>query len=153
MKRAPLILVAMIALGGCSAGNSQPLEDQMRDMIEWSRRNPDVSEATWRDVRRLVCKPELVDVCDRQECRNRKFTSDVPVVLSWSPSNGEYKRCDPKTRECHTYHPEVSYGGPFANIVMPENAVIFRLTASGEYREIANLVNETYVYRGKCLPE
>lgn len=150
MTRA-LILASVVAfLGACSAGNSSTLDDQANELIEWSRNNPPVSEATWRGIGKMVCKPERLDVCGSDACLPRGIDGKPPVIVSWKPLNGEYKRCDPQRGSCDTYQPTISYSGSFMQAALPSNGLMFWLTASGEYREIANLATDTYVYRGKC---
>lgn len=153
MKPTLAFAVVVTILGGCSDGENQALDDQARDMIEWSRRNPPVSEATWRGVQKLVCRPELLDVCDSKGCRSRNVDGNPPVIISWKPASGEYQRCDPKGAGCDTYQPTISYSGSFMLAGLPSNGVMFWLTASGEYREVANLATDTYVYRGNCSRE
>jgi hypothetical protein len=148
-----LILAIAAMLGSCSAGDSQSLDDQANDLIDWSRRNPPVSEATWRGVGKLVCRPELLDVCGSKACLARKLDGKPPVIISWNPGSGEYQRCDPKGGGCDTYQPSISYAGSFMHAALPSNGIMFWLTASGEYREIANMRTDTYVYRGKCSRE
>jgi hypothetical protein len=150
-KWRPIAAVAVTAfLMACSAGNSQSSDAQALDLIEWSKRNPPVTEDTWRGVSKLLCKPTLLDVCDDSECRSQKIGSEVPVVVTWQPDTGEYRRCNSTGQDCDTYQPQVSYSGSFANVVLPANGLMFRVTASGEYREIANLMTDTLVYRGQC---
>ena len=138
-------------LAACSGGDGPSSDDQARDLVEWSKRNPPVSEDTWRGVSRLLCKPTLLDVCDDKECRSQKFASEVPVVVTWQPATGEYRRCDSTGQDCDTYRSQVSYSGSFANVSLPENGSMFWVTASGQYREIANRVTDTFVYRGQCV--
>lgn len=153
MMRGALLIAMLAALSGCGMGKGQSADDQAAEIVEWMQRNPPVSKATWRGISKLVCKPRRLDVCDNRSCRSKQFGDGgqpIPVLLQWYPSEGEFQRCDADGGSCDTYHPAVSYSGSFANIVAPENALMFRLTASGEYREIASLGNETYVYRGQC---
>lgn len=150
MIRTPILTIVAAMLGGCSAGDNPSVEDQANDLIEWSRRNPPVSEATWRGVEKLVCRPERLDVCGNEACFARKIDDKPPVVISWKPAAGEYQRCDPKGGGCDTYQPTISYSGSFMHAALPSNGLMFWLTASGEYREIANMRTDTYVYRGHC---
>ncbi len=153
MTRALLLAIAAAMLANCSAGDSQSLDDQANDLIDWSRRNPPVSEATWRGVEKLVCRPERLDICGSKACLARKIDGKPPVAISWRPASGEYQRCDPKGGGCDTYQPTISYSGSFMQAALPSNGLMFWLTASGEYREIANRLTDTYVYRGKCSRE
>lgn len=146
-------IVALGALSACGTGTGQPPDDQSQEMVGWLQRNPPVSETTWRGVSKLQCKPKNLDICGPTSCRSKQFDDKAappPVLLRWMPAEKTFQRCDADGGACDTYHPVVSYSGSFANIVDPEHALLFRLTASGEYREITSLGNETYVYRGQC---
>lgn len=153
MMRTPILTIVVAMLASCSAGDSQSLDDQANDLIEWSRRNPPVSETTWRGVEKLVCRPEALDVCGSKACLAQKIDGKPPVVISWKPGTGEYQRCDPKGGGCDAYQPTISYSGSFMHAALPSNGLMFWLTASGEYREIASLATDTYVYRGQCRRE
>lgn len=153
MKCAFILIISTAILGGCSAGDSQSVEDQASDLIEWSRRNPPVSEGTWRGIGKMVCRPERLDVCGSKACLGREIDGKPPVVISWEPGSGEYQRCDPKGGGCDTYQPTITYSGSFMHAALPTNGLMFWLTASGEYREIANMATDTYVYRGTCSKE
>lgn len=142
-----LFCLGAVGLAGCSNSNSSA-DARAGQLIEWSKRNPEVSPATWRATEKLECKPKLLDVCNDGGCRGIDTTKNPPITLTWYPNKGSYKRCDGKS--CGTYKPLVSYSGSFANVVMPENAIVFRLTASGEYREVLHLATDTYVYSGTC---
>lgn len=153
MIRTPILTIVAAMLGGCSAGDNPSLDDQANDLIEWSKRNPPVSDSTWRGVEKLVCRPERLDVCGDKTCLAHKIDGKPPVVISWKPATGEYQRCDPKGGGCDTYQATISYSGSFMHAALPSNGLMFWLTASGEYREIANRLTDTYVYRGKCSKE
>lgn len=140
------VFAALTSLAGCSDAG-----EDVTDMIAWSKRNPPVSAATWQGVDKLVCTPKLLDVCGDKDCRAIDISTKPPIRLMWEPSTGRYQRCDDKG--CDPYMPQVAYSGSFANVAVPESGTIFRLTASGEYREIANLRTDTFIYRGQCKEE
>ena len=142
MRRPFLLAVAAVMAGSCSAGDSQSPEDRADDLLEWSQRNPPVSDATWRGVEKLICRPELLDVCSSKVCVPHRIAGKPPVVISWKPGSGEYQRCDPKGGGCDTYKPTITYSGSFMHAALPSNGLMFWLTASGEYREIANMAED-----------
>lgn len=144
-----LILITTVILGGCSSGDRQSPDDVAKDLIEWSRANRPVSADTWRSVEKMICRPERLDVCGSKTCVGRELGGKTPVVI-WEPTSGRYQRCDPNGGGCDTYQPVISFSGSFMRATLPSNGLMFWLTASGEYREIANLATDTYVYRGKC---
>ena len=149
MTRTFILAVASV-LSGCSGEASQTLDDQANDLLNWSKRNPAVSVSTWRGTSKLVCRPKRLDVCDGEKCIPRMIEGKPPVIIQWKPQSREYLRCDPQGSDCNTYRPTISYSGSFMQAALPENGVMFWLTASGEYREIANMWTNTYVYRGEC---
>ena len=103
----------------------------------------DVSADTWKGVAALTCKPVRVDACGRDGCKEGK-----PVVeVRWEP-NGSYQRCDAKG--CDSYQPKVSYSGIWTNIAIPENGMMARITADGQYMEVATLNDMALVYHGQC---
>lgn len=149
MMRPLSLIIAMALLGGCSPSDSQSVNDQANDLIEWSRRNPPVSEGTWHAIGKLVCRPKRLDVCGSETCVARKLSDKSPIVI-WEPTSGRYQRCDPNGEGCDTYQPTITYSGSFMRATLPSNGLMFWLTASGEYREIANLATDTLIYRGTC---
>lgn len=153
MKIGWLLPALTLCVWGCEKASSTDPSRSVDSMLQWSKTNPTVTEETWRGVSRLSCTPTLVDVCDNDRCLSRKFSGDHPVVVNWFPQKGEYQRCDAKGQGCNSYRPQVHYSGSFANLTVPESAVVFRVTASGEYREVASMMTETYVYRGRCSKE
>lgn len=153
MMRSATLAILLAAISGCGMSKGQSANDQAAEMIEWMQRNPPVSQATWRGIAKLECRPQFLDVCGGRSCKSKQFDAggnQAPVLLRWLPAEQTFQRCDPDGASCDTYNPVVSYSGSFANIVAPENAMMFRLTASGEYREVVSLGNDTYVYRGQC---
>lgn len=150
MMRASILIIFSTIMSGCSAGDSQSGGDKAAELMEWSRRNPWVSESTWRGIGKMVCRPERLDVCGSKACLAREIDGKPPVVISWEPGSGEYQRCDPNGGECVTYRPTIAYSGAFMKAALPSNGLMFWLTASGEYREVANDATDTYVYRGTC---
>lgn len=148
-----LLPLLMPLLWSCERAPDAEPSRSVEAATRWSKANPTVTEETWRGVISLVCTPSLVDVCDNEQCRSRRFKGDHPVVVRWLPQKGEYQRCDAKGHGCDAYRTEVHFSGSFANVSVPESALIFRVTGSGEYREIANLATETFVYRGQCKKE
>lgn len=141
----------VLLLGGCSDPENTPMDADLVDLIKWSELNPPVSEDTWRGVKRVVCKPAMLDVCNNETCRSIDVPDDPPITVTWYPAEGLISRCD--RQNCDEYKPQMSYSGSFANVAAPANAMIFRVTASGEYREILNLARDTWVYRGQCARE
>lgn len=139
-----------LALAACSASDTASLDDDAEDMIEWSRRNPPVSETTWGRVDQIVCTPKRLDVCSSKGCIARDLDGKPPIIVRWRPVSGEYQRCDPKAGGCDSYKPVISYSGSFMRAALPANGLMFSLTASGEYREIATLATDTLIYQGSC---
>lgn len=148
---AAAIALAISVTGGCSDTDGSDRDAKASDMIAWSQRNPPVSAETWRGVGRLVCKPTKLDVCDNMECRPIDISAKAPITVLWEPNAGRYQRCD--DAGCDSYQPHVSYNGSYAEVSLPENATMLRLTASGEYREITNLHTDTLIYRGQCTKD
>lgn len=149
MRIIPLALGAAL-LASCQVSTDQ--EDKASELIEFGLRNPPVSPRTWAGVSKLACTPTKLDVCDEAECRSVKVDANKPpFTVNWYPADAKFERCD--KNGCDVHQAPVSYGGSFASINLPARDHIFRVTASGEYREIANLLNDTYVYRGKCIRE
>lgn len=103
----------------------------------------DVSADTWKGIAALTCKPTRVEACGREGCKEGK-----PVVeVRWEPS-GTYQRCD--TNGCDSYQPKVSYSGIWANIAIPESGMMARITADGQYMEVATINDTALVYHGQC---
>lgn len=144
-KRATCVAILLLP-SACSGGSPEPAED----LVEWSRANPPVSAQTWATVDELQCVPHSLDVCSQHDCQPKIIDQEPPVIVVWNPSTGEYRRCDRTGGNCDTYQSETHYSGSFANVVVPAHASVFRITASGEYREIANLLRTTLIYRGQC---
>lgn len=139
-------LIALAALGticGCGEGAKQG-DDEVNEMIGWMGRNPPVSDATWSGVQLLECRPTRVDICKPEGCSEGK-----PVAWQkWEPRTSIYSRCTEDG--CDDYTAQVSYSGSWANIVVPESAFMARITASGEYYEIATQMDGVLIYRGQC---
>ena len=119
-------------------------------MLAWSRLNPPVSEATWNGIDQVVCTPKRLDVCTCKGCTARDLNGKPPIIVRWAPISGEYERCDPNFGSCDKYTPVISYSGSFMRAALPTNGLMFSLTASDEYREIATLATDTLIYQGSC---
>ena len=112
MKRKPIVIFILAALTGCGMATGQSQDDQAREMLDWMQRNPPVSEATWRGVSKLECRPHLLDVCDTRSCKSKQFSEGggrAPVLLKWFPAEKKFQRCGPDGGSCDTYSPAVSY--------------------------------------------
>jgi hypothetical protein len=59
-----------------------------------------------------------------------------------------YERCDQKG--CDRYRAAVSYSGMFANISLPENGAMARLTEDGVMLEVLTLHMGVLVRYGRC---
>lgn len=134
-----LLLIAIVAAAGC---------DKKDDASSYlPKAGPagfvDVSADTWRGVAALTCKPAHVEACGREGCKE----SNPVVEVRWEP-NGSYQRCDAKG--CDSYEPQVSYSGIWTNIAIPENGLMARIAADGQYMEIATLNDLALVYHGRC---
>ena len=108
-----------------------------------------VSETAWGEGNRLVCRPTSLEICGREKCTPAAELPETYVV--WEPGGNRYLRCD--RTGCDSYIAEVAYSGLFANVVLPGGGNVMRVSSSGEYREIAHLMTDTYFYRGQCTAE
>jgi hypothetical protein len=138
-----LICFPLIAGAGCD-GQRAMRDDSAENMVAWPKPNPDVDANTWKGVGSLECRPTRTDVCKPGGC-----TSGEPRVWqAFEPSTGTYKRCDEKG--CDAYPAHVSYSGAWANIVVPDHAMLARITASSDYYEIVTQMDVALIYRGRC---
>lgn len=58
MMRGATLAILLAAISGCGMSKGQSPNDQAAEMIEWMQRNPPVSQATWRGVAKLECRPQ-----------------------------------------------------------------------------------------------
>lgn len=141
-RHGAVFILAAFAIAGCDSGGGA--DEQVAEMVEWSERNPPVSEDTWAGVRALTCRPQKMEVCGNEGCKPQ----DAKVWLEFAPKAGIVSRCD--SGGCDDYTAEVSYSGSWATITIPGRASFAKITASGEYIEVASLMQEVLIYRGKC---
>jgi hypothetical protein len=132
------LVVSALMLTGCDRADPTPVPARPALALH------DISEETWRDVEALECKPDRVDYCGAEGCKQSK-----PVVtVRWEPK-GSYQRCDAKG--CDSYEPVVSTSGVWANISNPKNGMFMRVTADGQYVEVATINEVVLVYHGRCV--
>lgn len=102
---------------------------------------------TWQRVRSLICKPVVMDFCTPKSCEPRK-----PMAFQvWHPNTGKYDRCDDDG--CSTFDGEVTYSGSYANVTFSGRSLLFKVSSSNKFIEIATLGNSTLVYRGQCVAQ
>jgi hypothetical protein len=141
-------VLALAVVGGCNQRDSGSFETQGDNLVEWSQRNPYVSEQTWAGVQSLKCEVKSAKRCGPKDCVSFKPTTFV----RWHPADKKYERCG-GSQPCDVYTPEVSYSGAFANIAFPQNGFMARLTASGEFVEVLTQMDAVLVYHGQCTAE
>jgi hypothetical protein len=146
----PYLIPLVMMISACSPNDHTALDESAEDMGEWSQRNPPVSETTWSRVDQVVCTAKRLDVCSSKGCTARDLNGKPPIIVRWLPTSGEYQRCDPNVGGCDSYTPVITYSGSFMRAALPANGLMFSLTASGEYREIATLATDTLIYQGSC---
>ncbi len=139
MQANKLALIVALALAGCDEKEPAPIIMPAAGPMGLV----DVSSDTWKGVAALTCKPTRLDACGREGCKEGK-----PVVeVRWEPK-GSYQRCDAK--DCDSYQPKVGYSGIWTNIAIPDNGMMARITADGQYMEVATLNDVALVYHGQC---
>lgn len=143
----PLAII-VLALSGCS--ESRSADGKAQALTDLSKNSDFVSDDTWRSVEKVTCRPAHLDACNGSGCQRKEVAQNPPVMVVWKPKSGDYQRCDADGGNCDSYRPVVSHSGLFTNLVLPQNATIFRMTSDGTYREIANLVDTTLIYSGSC---
>jgi hypothetical protein len=136
MKSSPTLIVLLLLLG---CDRAEPNPAPIKDRLDVAA----VNEATWQDVVALECKPARLDACGADGCK----MSEPVVTVRWEPK-GVYQRCDLKG--CDSYQPEVSYSGIWTEISLPKNGLLMKVSAEGEYIEIATINDTALVYRGQC---
>lgn len=141
MKQAGALL--LLGLLGCDKP-AQP-GSWGDDPLAWSQANPIVSDATWRDAGILECRSEQLRVCTPQGCQEEP----AKVFVRWTPSKALYQRCG-GNEPCGDYEPVVTHSGSWTNLSMPANAMIARVTASGQFVEVATQMEAVLVYHGQC---
>ncbi|QZP07723.1 hypothetical protein [Caenibius sp. WL] len=139
-----------IAIGMClftaACGSAN---DDTSKLTDFARRNSPVSQNTWANVHKLSCTPKVLDICDETECNPVRIDpANPPVKVMWYPTSGDLERCD--NNVCETYNSTVTHSGLFTSVRPQDRDHLFRVSSSGEYREIAHLVNATWLYRGQC---
>lgn len=136
-----LLLLALVACNDRYAS-----DEDVNAILDYGKAHPPVSDATWRDVAVLECRPKSVAVCDEEGCKD----GGEPKVFSrWKPATGVYERCD-GVAPCSSFNATVSHSGAFTNIGLPQNGMLTRVTGSGAYVEVATLLDTVLVYRGQC---
>ena len=139
MLGSKIVLIAALALAGCDKREETTVYLPKPGATGFV----DVSADTWKGLATLICKPTRVEACTRKGCKEGK-----PVVeVRWEP-NGLYQRCDAKG--CDSYQPNVSYSGIWTNIAIPESGMMARITADGQYMEVATINDTALVYHGQC---
>lgn len=136
--------MALVALA-LVACDRKEADEGADDLIAWLKANPSVSEATWRNAGVLVCRPKSGQSCGRKSC----VETEPKVFARWTPAAGTYERCD-ADGSCQSFRPQISYSGSWTNIALPENGMLARVTASGEYTEVATIMDSVLVYHGQC---
>lgn len=141
-------VAAVVACSSCNQRNTGSFEEQpAENLVAWSQANPNVSDETWAGVETLTCQAKAATRCGPTDCK-----SFEPVTfVRWHPATKQYQRCggdDP----CDSYTAQVSYSGAWANIAMPENSIMARLTAGGQFVEILTQMDAVLIYHGQCRP-
>src|SRR5688500_12336682 len=102
------LVAAIAALSFTGCDSQQTTDERASELIEWSKRNPDVNEETWRGVQSLVCRPEAKSVCGPNGCAE----GEPNVWLEFKPDSRTVRRCD--NAGCDEYPAELSYSGSWA---------------------------------------
>lgn len=143
-----LAAIALLALTGCDSQSD--MDATAADLIEWSKQNPMVTEDTWDGVKALMCRPESMQVCGPKGCKEQTPNVWLEFVPNSSirPGIGTIRRCDAKG--CDAYTADVSYSGSWATATIAGRSDFAKITASGEYIEVASLMQDVLIYRGQC---
>lgn len=146
-SRSTLLLTALLC-GSCDGRDTGSFEEQSaNNLIAWSQANPHVSDETWAGVESLTCQVSSAKRCGPDDCQAFK-----PVTfVRWHPATKRYERCG-GDEPCDSYMAQVSYSGSFANIAVPESAMMARLTAGGEFMEVLTQMDAVIIYHGNCRP-
>lgn len=140
-----IMLISTALLVACSPAPTSDINEQANDLLELARENPvDVSDATWRGKGTLMCRPATKNICTQRGCES----GPAEVWSKVTPSSGDYRRCDRKG--CDAYRTEVTHSGIWTTLARPENSLLFKVTASGRYVEVASTGDTVIVYHGAC---
>lgn len=141
-----MITVLVISLlVACSPAPTQDINERAKDLMNLTGDYPVfVSDDTWRVRGTLKCSPATKQICTSRGCEGGPAT----VWSEVTPSSGALRRCD--TKGCDAYQAEVTHSGIWTTLGPPENTLMFRLTAKGDYLEVATSMDMVVIYRGKC---
>ncbi len=143
MKYFGWTVLCPVAALTASCGGVSSSDD--RELSQYVNAHPPVSEATWQSTGTLECRPASVDSCGPDGCER----SETPATsVRWTPATRTYQRCD--RTGCSSYPAQVSYSGSWANIALPANGVIMRLTGRNAFTEVVTQMDAVMVYRGQC---
>lgn len=141
--RLVLLAVAASLCGSCSDAERANADAQI-DIADLMQDYPVVDEATWHGSGTLECRFQSAFWCGSEGCS----AADSQTWVRWSPETKTYERCDGKA--CDRYRALVTYSGAFANIVLPENGLLARLTGPGRVVEIATSMDSVLIRHGQC---
>lgn len=77
---------------------------------------------------------------------------ETAIAAVWNAIDLEqqtFARCD--RNGCDTYQAAVSESGVFTNIAIVDRGLMARLSATGEFMEVASLGTTAYVSHGRCI--
>jgi hypothetical protein len=108
------------------------------------RNYPAVGESTWQGVGTLECWFTAASWCGSDGCS----AADSQTWVRWTPDTKTYERCE--ARGCDRYEAMVTYSGAFATIILPENALLARLTKPGRIVEVTMSMDSGLIRHGLC---
>lgn len=135
-------------MAGCNDRATGSFETQGENLIEWSQRNPYVTEQTWAGVKSLKCEATMAKRCGPNDCKSFKPSTFV----RWRPAEKRYERCG-GNQPCDVYDAQIAYSGAWANIAVPDSGFMARMTASGQFVEVLTQMDAVLVYHGQCQAE
>lgn len=134
----------MLSLAGCAQPSRSDASQAHNTFSLAVNFTMPVGPETWSRAGTLTCRFQVRQSCDPNGCDRA-----VPTVfVRWTPTTSTYERCD--ERGCDRYQAEVSYSGIFANIALPQNGAIARLSEDGVMMEIITVGMGAMVQYGRC---
>jgi hypothetical protein len=134
MKRAMILIAAILVT----------CRDERADDTAGFDQLSVVSEETWASAGTLTCRFQAARWCSPEGCED----TDASTFVRWTPATSTFERCD--ERGCDRYRARVSYSGAFANIALPENGALARLSANGTMLEVSTSFHSALVRHGRC---
>lgn len=146
-QAALFVAFCAVLLTSCDGEETGSVMAKPTDALAWSQINRSVSEQTWEGVESLSCEMTSGSICGPDGCKTVKPVTNV----RWHPGTKQYQRCGGGS-PCDDYTAQVAYSGSWANIAVPDRALMARLTGSGEFMEVLTQMDTAYVYYGLCRP-